>query len=113
MSTQTGTRTSADLLTELSQLLGLEILNVRWDPAPRAHEQGQPRGWWLSFGTFGLYLPSSDSLRTPAKLNAWRGHVLNRPDRLDRDVWTEPRPLDQADARQVVRLCHEIMEATR
>ena len=105
--------TSADLLTELSGLLGFPVLSVRWDPAPRAHEQGQPRGWWIGFGTHAVYLPSSESLRNPRALNSWRGGVLNPYDRPNRDVWIEPEPLNQADARRVARLAHEIVEATQ
>lgn len=113
MSAQTGTRTSADLLAELSALLGFTVRGVRW--APPSREPGSPRGWWFSIGegeaARGIYLESSDSLRDPRRLNGWRSYANNWPTRSARREWIDLPPLGQADGRKVARLAHEIVEA--
>jgi len=114
VSAQTGTRTSAVLLEELSALLGFTVRQIRW--APPSREPGCSRGWWFSIGegeaARGIFLESSDSLRDPRRLNGWRAQVLNWPTRSARREWIDLPPLGQADGRKVARLAHEIVEAT-
>jgi hypothetical protein len=97
---------------ELRALLGFGVTQVRRMPAPAPDDRdirNEPgrQGWVLTLPNgWAMHLDSSDDVRNPRLLNAWRYAATRQMGNVDTDLL----PLNREQARRVLALMHAIDE---